>query len=742
MIPLTATYRLQLRNGVDFKAAESFLPHLKSYGISQLYLSPIFSAQAGSTHGYDVIDPNAIAPDLGGDTGFIALAQAARTAGIGIILDIVPNHTAFSLENPWLRDVLRHGTDSAFAAHFDIDWSERLLLPFLTDSFDALLEAGEVRLDREADGPVLCVGDLAVPLDPATVSDASDLAAIHDAQSWRLVPWQRERDSITHRRFFNVTGLIGMRVEDEAVFADMHRKVFELVDAGLVQGLRLDHIDGLADPDAYLARLKARVGDTPIWVEKILTGDEALPDWGIAGTTGYEAARQIARLLTQEDGHARLLAAWQDQTGREGRFHDALIAAKHEVLRQDLAAELQQMIGLADAAARAAGDEQGQEALREAVIALLVAFPRYRTYLAGSDNRPEDVALMEEVADIAACDLRTDHVVRLLTDCILDPRTPEARRLQVRYQQVTGALLAKSHEDTAGFRWNTYIAANEVGADPDEVTISDPDLNDWLADRLPTAISLTSSHDTKRSEDARMRLVACSHLPDDLLDLIADSASLDGADTVTANARWYLVQSALAIWDTCDAIDDRLRDHMTKALREAKNLTNWTYPDEEAEARVLNLIPHLTARWRDTEPAALHRLMTRGAHLSLIQTALKIAMTGLPDIYRGCEGPHFALTDPDNRRPVDLLQLMRLTDAKGFAGRKARLSRQLLTLRAADPAFFMRADCRITRDADGTITLRRRLDHRELTLRCDPAADDPVEVLAADAAAALSGEPA
>ena len=741
MIPLTATYRLQLRAGVDFKAATAFLPHLVANGISHLYLSPIFQAQSGSTHGYDVIDPNVIEPDLGGDAGFAALAQAARDAGIGIILDIVPNHTAFSLENPWLRDVLRHGTDSAFAPHFDIDWSDRLLLPFLTDTFEALLDAGAVSIAREADGPVLRVGDLAVPLNPATVTDNADLAALHDAQAWRLTPWQRERDSITHRRFFNVTGLIGMRVEDEAVFADMHRKTFDLIDAGLVQGLRLDHIDGLADPDTYLDRLKARLGDTPIWVEKILTGDEALPDWGIAGTTGYEAARQIARLLTDAEGHARLLAAWLDQTDRSGTFHDALIAAKHEVLRQDLAAELQQMIGLADAAARAAGDEQGQEALREAVIALLVAFPRYRTYLTGTDNRPADVALMHAVADAAARDLRTDHVVRLLTDCILDPQTPEARRLQVRFQQVTGALLAKSHEDTAGFRWNAYIAANEVGADPDAVTITDAELNVWLADRLPTAITLTSSHDTKRSEDARMRLVACSHLPDDLLELIADSATLHGADAVRPNTRWYLVQSALAIWGE-DDVDTRLHDHMTKAMREAKRVTNWTYPDEEAEARVLTLIPRLAARWCQTQPPGLHRLIALGERLSMIQSAVKIAMTGVPDIYRGCLGAHVALTDPDNRRPVDLSQLMQLTKAEGFAGQKARLSRQLLLLRHDDPTFFQTADCTITRDAAGSLTLKRAAGERLLTLRCDPASEDPVRVTQTDANAALSGEPA
>ncbi|WP_394152203.1 malto-oligosyltrehalose synthase [Loktanella salsilacus] len=739
MIPMTATYRLQLRNGVNFAEAERYLPHLTANGISHLYLSPIFAAQTGSTHGYDVIDPNLIEPALGGEKGFARLATAAQAAGIGIIIDIVPNHTAFSLENPWLRDVLRHGAESRFAPHFDIDWSERLLLPFLTDSFEALLEAGKVSLDNEADGPVLRVGDLAVPLNPASLSDHADLAKLHDAQAWRLTPWQRERDSITHRRFFNVTGLIGMRVENDAVFDDMHRKTFDLIAAGQVQGLRLDHIDGLADPCAYLNKLKDHAPQTPIWVEKILTGDEDLPDWGLAGTTGYEAARQIARLLTDGAGHARLLAAWQDQTGRKGRFHDALMTAKHEVLRQDLAAELQQMIALAHAAAQAAGDEQGQEALREAVIALLVAFPRYRTYLASRKSRPEDRLLMQQVADTAARDLRTDHVVRLLTDCIVDPQTPQAQRLQVRFQQVTGALLAKSHEDTAGFRWNAYIAANEVGADPDDVTITDDALNGWLARRLPTALTLTSSHDTKRSEDSRMRLVACSHLPEDLLDLVAQSALLPGADLVRPNTRWYLVQSALAIWGASDDIDTRLCDHMTKAMREAKRMTNWTYPDTDAEARVLNLIPHLTAQWQQRQPEALHRLIVLGERLSLIQTALKLSMTGVPDIYRSCLGAHFALTDPDNRRAVDLEHLMQLPDVIGFAGEKARLSRRLLLLRHKHPAFFDRATCRITKDASGMITLLRATSDQRLTLRCDVQSTSPVMIKEDEISAIKSG---
>ena len=267
------------------RAAIAFLPHLTSLGITHLYLSPVFTAVAGSTHGYDVINPAQIDPALGGVDGFITLSDAARAAGIGLILDLVPNHTAFSLENPWLRDVLKLGRNSRYARHFDIDWDEGpLILPWLSETFAVMVETGQV----SATSGAMIVGDLEVPLrDDAQTQNMEDL---HEMQHWRLTHWSRERDGVTHRRFFNVTGLIGMRVEDEDVFADMHALVFDLVDAGRVQGLRIDHIDGLADPATYLHHLRERVGEVPIWVEKILTGDETLADWPMSGTTGYEAA--------------------------------------------------------------------------------------------------------------------------------------------------------------------------------------------------------------------------------------------------------------------------------------------------------------------------------------------------------------------------------------------------------------------------------------------------------------------
>ncbi|WP_375257519.1 malto-oligosyltrehalose synthase, partial [Citreimonas sp.] len=685
MIDPTATYRLQLRDGVTFDDARTLLPTLAELGFSHLYLSPIFSATDGSTHGYDVTDPGVIDPVLGGEDGYVALAEAAHDAGLGVVLDIVPNHTAFTVENPWLRDVLRHGEGSRYARHFDIDWSERLVLPWLADPFETMLEAGRL----EIDGDVLRAdGALEVPLAPGTSGGV--VVEVHDRQPWRLTHWVRERDGITHRRFFTVTDLIGMRIEDETVFQDCHAKVFDLLDRGLVDALRIDHVDGLADPDDYLERLRARVGDDcPIWVEKILTGDEALPDWPVEGTTGYEAARHIARLLTDAEGHAALLDAWSRDTGLETDFHAAVIEAKHQILREELASELLLMIDLGQRALAEAGDEHGAEAVREAVIGLLIAFPRYRTYFRGTQVRDEDRALMATAADEAAADLRSRDVVDLLTAAMTDPGGPDAERFRTRFQQVTGALIAKAHEDTASFRQTAYLAACEVGADPDDAVARAPEVEAWCARRDPRAMTLTSSHDTKRSEDSRMRLVAMSHLPDAFFDLLRAAQALPGADSVRPQERWYAVQAALAVWDESDAdLETRLADHLIKALREGKDITTWTHTDDAAEAAVLAFADALCAAWRRNPPPALDSLIARGEVLGLAQLALKMTMPGVPDVYRGAMGPYLALTDPDNRRPVDPARFDTWPDAPGFAGDKYRLGRALLHLRRDRPDFF------------------------------------------------------
>ncbi|WP_423211256.1 malto-oligosyltrehalose synthase [Paracoccus yeei] len=709
-VPL-ATYRIQLRDNVDFAEIERHLPYLSGLGVSHLYLSPIFAASTGSTHGYDITDPTRVDPALGGREGFERLARAAIGRGLGIILDIVPNHTAFTLENPWLLDVLRHGPDSRYARHFDIDWQAGpLVLPFLPEPFEKMLADGAFSL---RDG-FWCFGDVQVPLaDDNAPQD--NLRTLHDRQHWRLVQSDMERDSITHRRFFNVTSLIGMRVEDPAVFDDTHALILDLVRSGLVHGLRVDHVDGLADPAAYLDRLHKAVPDTPIWVEKILVGDEAMPPgWPVLGSTGYEAARLIARLLTDPQGIERLDALWREATGIQTGFREELTQAKLAVLDNELAAERRQLRDMAAAATEGSAEvEAGPETLREAVTALLVAMPRYRSYVTDRAG-DEDRALLARLADAAAQGLRSRATVDLLAGLMADPPTDAARRFVVRFQQVSGALLAKAQEDTAGFRWTRYLAANEVGAEPDEPCVAEAEANAFLAARQPSAMTLVSTHDTKRSADSRMRIAAISHLPEAFADLDRAAAALPQAEGVEPRWRWYVVQSALAIWHDDPAIRDRLASHIEKAMREAKLTSFWTNPDEAAEAAVKALADAVLGQWREPPPA-LTALLGRGRALGLAQLAFQMLMPGFPDIYRGDEAELLALTDPDNRLAVDWHVLA----WEPAPGSKAGWTRALLALRRESADFLARATARIE-VADGMLRLIREGGGQRIVVELRP----------------------
>ncbi|OCX63155.1 malto-oligosyltrehalose synthase [Thioclava sp. SK-1] len=739
--PLTGTYRLQLRNGMDFSAACQQLDYIAGLGVSHLYLSPIFTAQTGSTHGYDVTDPAQIDPSLGGRAGFTQLSQHAQRLGLSVIIDIVPNHMAFGLQTPWLHDVLRNGAASRYYRHFDIDWSRKLVLPFLPMPFEDMLHGGNFSVTMAPDHhPVLRVvwdgGGFDVPLCEAPqlatspVTDPSQILAVLQRQIWQLSYWEQERDAISHRRFFNITGLIGLRVEDDQVFADAHALTFDLIDAGLVHGLRVDHIDGLADPTAYCVKLRERVGEhVPIWVEKILTDDEPLPqEWPVDGTTGYEAGRQIARILTPVAGLQRLDLAWRAATGETGDFHTAVMQAKSEIIVQELAAELHQLIALGHQALAAQwGDQVGPEAMREAILALLQHFPRYRLYI--GSKYPEiagDHDLMQHVTQQAAAAVRSDRVVRALGAILTAPNDDPGRAFVLRFEQVTGALIAKSQEDTAFFRYNLFLAANEVGAEPDAATLDVPQFNNWLQSRQaqwPRALTLTSSHDTKRAEDARMRILAIAHCPAEFAQLFdAEFVQMPG---VQANIGWYVVQSALGLFDPRrDDMADRLAAHMEKALREGKQISNWMHPDLTAETAVFDGARALIARWQKQVPTQVQKITDLAQSLGLLQVALKHLMPGVPDLYQGCELGAYQLTDPDNRETIDFARLRQGAALSGYDGAKAALTAHLLQLRADRAAFFDMANVSITVDQDApdhmVLTRQRGADDHVIKLRFSP----------------------
>jgi len=752
----TATYRLQLREGMDFARATELVPYWQALGVSHLYLSPPFTASTGSTHGYDVTDPSQIDPALGGREGLERLARALREAGLGLILDIVPNHTAFSLENPWLRDVLRRGEASRYARHFDIDWSRRLVLPMLTEPFEALAAAGAFSVEDDEDGPVLAVeGGLRVPLAECDelaaareAPHAAQLRALHAAQPWHLTAWQVQADAITHRRFFSITSLIGMRVEDEQVFEDTHALIFELVEAGLVDGLRIDHIDGLADPLQYLHRLKARLPGTPIWVEKILSGDEELPQgWDIAGTTGYVAARAIAQVLTDAHGASQLQADWWDVTGRDADFRAVVRAAKRRVLETELAAELWGLQALArpHLAADPVGQEIGPETLREAVIALVVAMPRYRSYLAGDDGPEPDRALIREVVAAAQEGRHAPltHALEVLGRALIAPEGADFAR---RYQQITGAAQAKAQEDTAFYRWVPLLSANEVGAEPDEPALDPAAFGEVMhrrAEVMPQGLTLTSSHDTKRSEDARARLMALSHHAGDFARFFAETEEIPGED-VDPNLRWYLAQSLMALpWDAPER-GERLRAHLEKAMREAKEVTGWIHPDSAAEGAAQDWLGRVLYTLTEP-PEALATIEQTSRRLVMIQAALKLMIPGIPDIYQGSEIGFFALTDPDNRRAVSFDRLREALDDPGVLDSdldrdKLALTRMLLGLRREERDLFAEGDVRVDEAGEGVLAFSRTHSGRHLTLLAAPVLIPALEPVALPEGRVIWGE--
>ncbi|MEM8664079.1 MAG: malto-oligosyltrehalose synthase, partial [Pseudomonadota bacterium] len=567
--PVRATYRLQLRNGVTFAEAAALAPQLARAGISHVYASPIFRAVAGSTHGYDVADHTVIDPALGGEAGFFAFSSALKAHGLGLILDIVPNHMAAHSDNPWWRDVLRHGPSSRYARHFDIDWTaQTLTLPILGKPYgEALADGDMARATHPEWGEGLAVAGQHLPLAPGT-EHLSDVHACHEAQPYRVTHWRLARDGLTYRRFFEIAGLVGVRVEEPHVFDDVHRLVQTLVEDGHVSGLRVDHVDGLADPAAYLTRLSTL--GVPVWVEKILGEDEGLPPWPVVGTTGYEFMAALHAAFVDEAGLAHLSAAYDAIAPAAYGAMEA--AAKHRIATVNLAGEFASLETMARAlfASDMSARDHGPDTIRRGLIALSCALPVYRTYITGTPSEADRGHV--EAARLAAAigNLDERRVVDDLAALIVRGGAEEAPFV-ARWQQTTGPLMAKAVEDTLFFRHHRLIALNEVGSHP-SAPLRVHNLDKALAS---PGLATTQTHDTKRGPDARARLYQLTH-PDAARWWDTFWPTVGGG--VSPSWQWALAQMWLGALplDHDPTFKARFCAAVEKSAREAKEDTSWT----------------------------------------------------------------------------------------------------------------------------------------------------------------------
>jgi (1->4)-alpha-D-glucan 1-alpha-D-glucosylmutase len=734
--------------GFGFREAATLAEYLSELGVTHLYCSPYLQAAPGSTHGYDVVNPQRLNDELGGAPGHAEMVKALRTCGLGQVLDIVPNHMAVDPTNPWWWDVLKNGPASRYSPVFDIDWvgpdprfAFTVLVPVLGDHYGRVVDAGELTVARQGGDFVVRYFDSEWPVSPRSIDDLlataaraagsgelaglaegfgdlpsarltdelarrerhehevalaraleelcredpsvaaavdAEVAAInHDPdrldgllrrQNYRLAYWRTASEDLDYRRFFNIESLIGVRVEDPEVFAETHRLILELVADATLDGLRVDHIDGLRDPTGYLASLEAASGGVYTVVEKILEPGESLPaGWPVAGTSGYDFLNRVNNLFVASANEAAMTACYHELTGETAPYEEIVHGSKHQVMREELAAEVERLTALTATLCenyRRHRDHTRRE-LRDAIRELVAHFPVYRTYVRPG-TVPTDAErkyVNQAVKDAVECrpDL-DDELIHLLGRLALGELAGDLEwEFAQRLAQLTSPVMAKGVEDTAFYRYHRLVSLNEVGGDPGVFGRSAAAFHadtQEMATWWPESMLTLSTHDTKRSADVRARLNVLSEIPGPWAlaatrwMAMTDRHRRDGWPD--RNTIYLLLQTAVGAWPI-DA--ERLVAFMTKATREAKVHTSWVDPvaayDDALEQFTRAVISDRDFV-DDLEGFLLdHDLVARGRRNSLAQTALLLTCPGSPDLYQGDELWNLSLVDPDNRRPVD-----------------------------------------------------------------------------------------
>ena len=683
----SSTYRLQLHPGFDFAAAAAVAPYLAALGISHVYSSPYLQAVAGSNHGYDVVDHSRVNSELGGPDGHAHFCGALGEAGLGQVLDIVPNHMSIAgRENRWWWDLLRTGRRSPHALNFDVDWNSpepklrgKILMPILGDHYGRALDSGDLTLERDPEGLVLRYFEHELPIDPESLDSgdldlelarvAGDPEALHallERQHYRLASWRTAGHELDYRRFFDVNSLAALRMEDENVFRQTHDLILGWLSTGVIDGVRVDHPDGLRDPREYCRRLREAAPGAWIVVEKILGPGERLPpDWPVAGTTGYEFLNRLASLYLDSRGEEPLTQLYVDFTGVEEPWEEIAYRSKKLVLRDLLASDLRRLTA---GFVRVCEDNRHYRDFTRDDIGMVLAefiacLAVYRTYVRpGEEPSPADrgrIGLAAAEVTRRRPDLDRELVDFLVAVLLGTHSGPNEAELVARLQQTTGAVAAKGVEDTAFYIYNRLVALNEVGGDPGRFALAPADFHAAAADAAavnPAAMNTTSTHDTKRSEDVRARLVLLSEVPERWAEAVhrwsARNHRHRTGELPDRNLEYLLYQTLVGAHPIGL---DRVLPYLEKAAREAKIFTSWTAVDQLYEGAIRHFAEAALA---DTEFRAdiesfAGALVGPGRVNSLAWKLLTLTVPGVPDLYQGSELWDLTLVDPDNRTPVD-----------------------------------------------------------------------------------------
>lgn len=790
-----ATYRVQLNADFGFDQAAGIADYLWELGISHFYASPYLQAAAGSTHGYDVVDPAKVSREIGGPEAHENFCLALGRNGLGQILDIVPNHMALGgRDNMWWWDVLENGRTSRYANYFDIDWDapeskmqDKVLVPILGDIFGKVIDNGHIQFERLNGAFGIRYFDQTFPVAPVTlvplyravaeksgssllgfladsleamasrpIETAEDIerrdrdylaleamiaracaeecgtaAAINDAiadinnspnaiesilrqQHYRLAYWRAASYELNYRRFFNVNSLVGLRIENEEVFHATHGLILQWVQKGVLDGLRIDHPDGLHDPEQYMKRLRELAPDAYIVVEKILEPGEALPtSWPVSGTTGYDFLYLVGNLFVDPRGEREITDLYSEFTGEAFNYAKVLHDKKNLVLRDIFGAEINRLTEMLVQICeqRRHFRDYARDELRDVLREIIACFPIYRTYVVPDEQRvsEHDIKIITEATAQAQKnrpDLH-DELFDFLRDLLLARLPgPLESDLVMRFQQLTGPAMAKGAEDTAFYNYNRLISLNEVGGAPSQFGISVEQFHQECLsrqDEWPQTMLETSTHDTKRSEDVRMRINLLSEIPERWCATARRWAAMNQkyrqGPFPDRNAEYLLYQTLIGAWPI---EEERAAACMHKSSREAKRMTTWTDPNEEYERTFAAFVHSLYGdqEFMQDLQKFVEPLIEPTWISSLSQTLIKLTAPGIPDIYQGCEVWNYRLVDPDNRLPVDfgslrqLMNEMRTLDADAIWERRATGMPKMLVIqktlqtRRNDPDVF------------------------------------------------------